>query len=124
MNQAKIKDKILSHAYGKPSVAVQGIAGNPDGVQKAITELHNEGLVQIQHKATNRGNTSIITYAITDLGTQIVNRGGYYVKSKRKAKTNALSRKAWAIIGFIVGVLFTAIANKLIDVMFQTLHRP
>lgn len=123
MNQARIKDKILSHAYGKSSVAVQNIDGNTDDVQAAITELHNEGLVQIQHKGTNRGKTSIITYSITDLGTQLVNDGGY-AKMRRKTKSKSLSKKAWAIIGFIVGVLFTAIANKLIDVIFQTLHQP
>lgn len=123
MKQNKIKDLVLQKAYGKPSVSAQGISGNPDETQRAIVELHNEGFVQIQHKATNRSKVSIITYAITDLGTQIVNDGGY-AKSKRKTKINTLSRKTWAIIGFIVGVLFTAIANKLIDVIFQILHRP
>lgn len=123
MTQAEMKDMILSNAYGKSSVAVQNIDGNPEDVQATIIKLHNEGLVQILHKGTNRGKTSIITYKITDLGTQLVNDGGY-AKMRRKTKAKSLSKKAWAIIGFIVGVLFTAIANKLIDVIFQTLHRP
>ncbi len=114
----KTKDIILQKAYGKPSVAVQNIDNSPLKVQRAITELHNEGLVQIQHKATNRGVTSIKTYKITDLGSQLVDNGGY-ARSKRRGKAKALSKKAWAIIGFIFGVLFTAIANKLLDVIFQ-----
>lgn len=118
MKLNKIKDLALQRAYNKPSVAVQGIAGNPEEVQKAITELHNEGLVQIQHKATNRGKTSIITYSITDLGTQLVNDGGY-TKSKRKAKLKSLSKRTWAIIGFVSGVVFTKLVDKLIDIIFQ-----
>lgn len=117
MNQARIKDRILSHAYGKSSVAVQNIDDNTDDVQAAITELHNEGLVQIQHKGTNRGKTSIITYSITDLGTGIVDNGGY-VKVKRKRFRKNVSKKTisalWAIILLVIG----AIIDRIISLLF------
>lgn len=117
MSQAKIKDRILSHAYGESSVAVQNIDGNTEDVQVALTELHNEGLVQIQHKGTNRGKTSIITYKITDLGTALVNSGGYTksrVREKRKKYSANLSTAFWFIVAAIIG----AIIDRIISLLF------
>lgn len=112
-----MRDLILNHAYGKPSVAVQGIDGNPEEIQRAITELHNEGLVRIQSKGHNRGKTSILTYQITDHGTQLVNNGGY-AKSKRRAIAKNLSRNilnsAWAIVLLIIG----AVIDRIISILF------
>lgn len=111
-----MKDAVLRKAYGCSCADPKRIEGDPIEVQSAIVELHNEGLVRILHKGSNRGTIAVINYEITPLGTELVNKGGY-AKSRRKEQRKALSKKSWAAIWFIAGCVTTKLIEKAIDLL-------
>lgn len=117
MNRNELKDKILHKAYGRGAVSAQGIEGNPDDVQSAIAELHNEGLIRILHKGNNRGKVTVKGYEITDSGTELVNHGGY-AKTKRKRRHAKLSEKAWYAIWFVIGAAANELIHRLISLLW------
>lgn len=117
MRKDKIKDVVLRKAYRSSCADPQLIEGDPDEIQSAIVELHNEGLVRILNNGNNRGKVTVTNYKITSLGTELVNKGGY-AKSTRKERRKALSKKYWAAIGFILGAIVTTIVEKAIDQLF------
>lgn len=117
MNRNELKDKILHKAYGRGAVSAQGIEGNPDDVQSAIMELHNEGLIRILHKGNDRGKVTVKGYEITDRGTELVDHGGY-AKTKRKLKRAKLSNKVWYGIWFVIGTAANELIHRLISLLW------
>lgn len=114
MSDDKIKDAILRKAYGRTCVNPQTIEGDAEALQSSITSLHNEGLIKILKKGNNRGKVTVISYEITDAGTELVDCGGY-VKRNRKNKLKMLSAKTWASITFVLGIVLTELVHILAE---------
>ena len=112
------KDKVLQKAYGHSSANASAIDGDSEAIQSAIMALHDEGLVKVINKGNNCGKIAVINYEITEMGTTLVDNGGY-AKRNRILKCAKMRATLWRAAQFVLAAIVGGVIAQLLQRLFH-----